>query len=43
MRALFRRASRKGYVEFWMDYDMLYACAPIRTKLYRILLELKKK
>ena len=43
MRELFRRASRKGYVEFWMDYDMLYACAPIRTKLYRIILELKKK
>ena len=43
MRDLFRRASKKGYVEFWMDYDMLYACAPIRTKLYRILLELKKK
>ena len=42
MRALFRRASRKGYVEFWMDYDMLYACAPIRTRLYRIWLELKK-
>ncbi len=42
MRQLFRRAAKKGYVEFWMDYDMLYACAPIRTKLYRILLELKK-
>ena len=42
MRRLFRRASRKGYVEFWMDYDMLYACAPIRTRLYRIWLELKK-
>lgn len=43
MRDLFRRASKKGYVEFWMDYDMLYACAPIRTKLYRVWLELKKK
>ena len=43
MRALFRRASKKGYVEFWMDYDMLYACAPIRTKLYRFWLEMKKK
>lgn len=43
MRALFRRAGKKGFVEFWMDYDMLYACAPIRTKLYRIWLELKKK
>lgn len=43
MRELFRRAAKKGFVEFWMDYDMLYACAPIRTKLYRIWLELKKK
>ena len=43
MRALFRRAWKIGYVEFWMDYDMLYACAPIRTKLYRFWLELKKK
>ena len=43
MRNLFRRAGKKGYVEFWMDYDMLYACAPIRTKLYRVWLELKKR
>lgn len=43
MRALFRRAWKIGYVEFWMDYDMLYACAPIRTKLYRFWLEFKKK
>ena len=43
MRALFRRAGKKGFVEFWMDYDMLYTCAPIRTKLYRIWLELKRR
>jgi glycosyltransferase involved in cell wall biosynthesis len=42
MRKLFRRAWKIGYVEFWMDYDMLYACAPIRTKLYRLWLEIKK-
>lgn len=42
MRLLFRRAWKIGYVEFWMDYDMLYACAPIRTKLYRFWLEHKK-
>lgn len=42
MRALFYRAWKKGYVEFWMDYDMLYACAPFRTKLYRAWRELKK-
>ena len=37
-----RDAWKIGYVEFWMDYDMLYACAPIRTKLYRFWLEHKK-
>jgi len=41
MRALFRRASKKGFVEFWMDYDMLYACAPVRTRLYRMIRSLK--
>lgn len=43
MRNLFRRAGKKGYVEFWMDYDMLYACAPIRTRLFRLWLEWKKR
>lgn len=42
MRDLFRRAGKKGYVEFWMDYDMLYACAPIRTRLYRFIRKWKK-
>lgn len=42
MRALIRRAWKHGYIEFWMDYDTLYACAPIRTKLYRFYLEHKK-
>lgn len=43
LRALIRRAWKLGYIEFWMDYDMLYACAPVRTKLYRVWLELKNK
>ena len=42
LRALIARARKFGYIEFWMDYDMLYACAPIRTKAYRLWLELKK-
>lgn len=42
MRNIFRRAWKLGYVEFWIDYDMLYACAPIGTKLYRFWLEIKK-
>ncbi len=43
MRSLFRRAWKLGYVEFWIDYDMLYACAPLWTKGYRLWLEWKKE
>ena len=39
LRALIRRAWKLGYIAFWADFDMLYACAPIRTKLYRFYLE----
>lgn len=42
MRQINRRAWKKGYIDFWSDYDLLCACDPIRTKLYRIWLELKK-
>ena len=42
MRAINKRAWKKGYIDFWSDYDLLYACAPIRTKLYRMWLEHKK-
>lgn len=42
MRAINRRAWKKGYIDFWSDYDLLCACDPIRTRLYRIWLELKK-
>lgn len=42
MRSINRRAWKKGYIDFWSDYDLLCACAPIRTKLYRMWLELKK-
>lgn len=38
-----RRAWKLGYIEFWMDYDLLYACAPVRTKLYRLWLEHRRK
>lgn len=43
MRAINARAWKKGYIDFWSDYDLLYACAPIRTKLYRLWLEWKKR
>lgn len=39
LRTLIRRAWKQGYIVFWVDYDMLCACAPIRTKLYRFYLE----
>ena len=42
MRAINRRAWKKGYIDFWSDYDLLYACAPICTRLYRLWLRLKK-
>lgn len=42
MRAINRRAWKKGYIDFWSDYDLLYACDPVRTRLYRMWLELKK-
>lgn len=43
LRALIRRAWKLGYIEFWMDYDMLYACSPLSTKLYRFWLDRKKR
>ena len=42
LRSLCHRAWKKGYIDFWSDYDMLYSCAPLCTKAYRLLLELKK-
>ncbi len=41
LRSIFRRAGKLGYVRFWIDFDMLYACAPLRTRLYRVWLEVK--
>ncbi len=41
MRHLFRRAGKLGYVRFWIDFDMLCACAPLGTRLYRAWLEVK--
>ncbi len=41
MRSMLRRAWKLGYVDFWIDYDMLYACDPIGAKAYRLWLEMK--
>ena len=42
LRKLIRRAWKLGFIEFWMDYDMLYACSPMSTRLYRFWLDRKK-
>ena len=39
VRRMIRRAWHKGCIEFWFDFDILYACCPLRTRLYRLLLE----
>lgn len=35
MRGVIRRAWKLGYLAFWQDFDMLYACAPCATRAYR--------
>ena len=42
MRSINRRAWKKGYIDFWSDYDLLYACNPIGTKLYRMWRSIQK-
>lgn len=43
IRKLLRRMWHAGCVEFWFDYDILYACYPLTTKLYRAWLEGKSR
>lgn len=43
LRALIRRAWKRGYIAFWMDYIMLYECYPFLTRTYRIWKELRKQ
>lgn len=42
LRKVLRRAWKLGYIHFWIDFDLLYTCAPIQTRLYRLWLEIKK-
>lgn len=42
-RSLIRRAWKRGFIHFWMDFDMLYDSYPILTKLYRLQLELRSR
>ena len=39
LRRVFFRAWRLGYIEFWVDYDMLSACAPRTAKCCRFWME----
>ncbi len=39
LRSMLRRAWKRGYLHFWIDYDFLYAICPIQTKLYRFWLD----
>ncbi len=42
VRSLIRRAWKKGYIDFWCDYDLLERVSPLRTRLYRLWLEKKE-
>lgn len=41
LRSVIRRAWKRGCISFWQDYDMLYRFYPLKTRLYRPLLEWK--
>ena len=42
LRSLFWRGWRLGYIEFWVDYDMLSACSPAAAKCLRFWMEHRK-
>lgn len=42
-RAFIKKLWKRGYIEFWYDYDMLCDSYPVLTKAYRLLLELRGK
>ena len=39
LRGVVRRAWKKGYIDFWYDYDFLEELAPVQAKLYRAWME----
>ena len=41
MRSVIRRAWKRGCISFWIDYDMLYRFYPLKTRIYRPILEWK--
>lgn len=42
IRKVIRRAWKRGYIEFWFDYDMLHRFYPLLTRVYRLYLEMRK-
>ena len=43
IRSLLRRMWKLGYIEFWIDFDILYTFYPTWTRFYRLYLELTSK
>lgn len=43
IKQLLLRMWKLGYIEFWIDYDILYQFLPVRTKLYRFYIDKLKK
>ena len=39
LRSVVRRAWKRGYIDFWYDYDFLEELAPVQAKLYRFWLD----
>ena len=43
MRDVIRRAWKRKYIEFWIDFDMLYRFFPLKTRIYRFWIECKAR
>ena len=43
LRSLIQTMGKRGYISFWIDYDILYLASPLRTRLYRLYLDRFKK
>lgn len=43
IRSLIRRAWKQGCIDFWTDFDLLYEYYPLRTRAYRLWLEVRSR
>lgn len=43
IRNVIRRAWKRGVLDFWMDFDLLYRFYPTMTRIYRLRLEMKNR